>query len=210
MTEVAIGRRFKKPKNEIMCMQQYTIASVSKKRPPVASNDLGGCRDQAYHFQHKRLPLYAQSKEPFDTGHGRPYRKTPSVSENGLRGPQNYLGGCRDQAYHFQHQKLPLYGLSREPFHTGHGRPCRTTMQANKQTNSALLYIYRDNAIECSREHGCPQTWRIATVATDTPPNLLLVQGLYRIIGKVWRIIASSLPIGHLTFGMISTVEEPL
>ena len=26
----------------------------------------------------------------------------------------------------------------------------------------------------------CPQRWRIATVATDTPPNLLPVQGLYR------------------------------
>ena len=25
----------------------------------------------------------------------------------------------------------------------------------------------------------CPQRWRIATVATDTPPNLLPVQGLY-------------------------------
>ena len=27
----------------------------------------------------------------------------------------------------------------------------------------------------------CPQRWRIATVATDTPPNLLPVQGLYRL-----------------------------
>ena len=25
----------------------------------------------------------------------------------------------------------------------------------------------------------CPQRWRIATVATDTPPNLLPAQGLY-------------------------------
>ena len=40
--------------------------------------------------------------------------------------PQNDLGGCWDQGYHFQHQKLPLYAQSREPFHTGHGRPSRT------------------------------------------------------------------------------------
>ena len=53
----------------------------------------------------------------------------PSVSKNGLGRPQNDLGGCRDQAYHFQHQKLPLYAQSREPFHTGHGRPFRTNMK---------------------------------------------------------------------------------
>ena len=44
-------------------------------------------------------------------------------SQKRLRRPQNDLAGCRDQAYHFQHQKLPLYAQSREPFHTGHGRP---------------------------------------------------------------------------------------
>ena len=33
----------------------------------------------------------------------------PSVPKNGLGWPQNDLGGCRDQAYHFQHQNLPLY-----------------------------------------------------------------------------------------------------
>ena len=60
----------------------------------------------------------------------------PSVSKNGLGRPQNDLGGCRDQAYNFQHQKLPLYAQSREPFHTGHGWPFRT----NTQTNSSLLY----------------------------------------------------------------------
>ena len=37
---------------------------------------------------------------------------------------------------HFQHQKLPLYAQSREPFHTGHGWPFRT----NTQTNSSLFY----------------------------------------------------------------------
>ena len=31
----------------------------------------------------------------------------------------------------------------------------------------------------------CPQRWRIATVATDTPPNLLPVQGLYRLYHAV-------------------------
>ena len=30
----------------------------------------------------------------------------------------------------------------------------------------------------------CPQRWRIATVATDTPPNLLPVQGLYSNDGR--------------------------
>ena len=28
----------------------------------------------------------------------------------------------------------------------------------------------------------CPQRWRIATVAMDTPPNLLPVQGLYTVL----------------------------
>ena len=60
----------------------------------------------------------------------------PLVSKNDLGRPQNDLGGCRDQGYHFQHPKLPLYAQSREPFHTGHGRPFRTNMQ----TNSSLLY----------------------------------------------------------------------
>ena len=49
--------------------------------------------------------------------------------KNGLGRPQNDLGGCRDQAYHFHHQKLPLtrlYAQSREPFHAGHGQPFRT------------------------------------------------------------------------------------
>ena len=64
----------------------------------------------------------------------------PDKHENGLGRPQNDLGGYRDQAYYFQHQKLPLYAQSREPFHTGHGRPFRTNMQANKHTNSSLLY----------------------------------------------------------------------
>ena len=74
-----------------------------------------------------------------------PYRTLPAIPDkhaNGLRWPQNDLGGCRDQAYHFQHQKLPLYARSREPFHTGHGRPFRTTMQANKQTNKFLFALY--------------------------------------------------------------------
>ena len=52
--------------------------------------------------------------------------------KNGLGRPQNDLGGYWDQAYHFQHQKLPLYAQSREPFHAGHGRPFRTNTQANK------------------------------------------------------------------------------
>ena len=30
----------------------------------------------------------------------------------------------------------------------------------------------------------CPQRWRIAMVATDTPPNLLPVQGLYYTVSK--------------------------
>ena len=30
----------------------------------------------------------------------------------------------------------------------------------------------------------CPQRWRIATVATDTPPNLFPVQGLYYTVSK--------------------------
>ena len=64
----------------------------------------------------------------------------PSVSQNGIGRPQNDLGGCQDQAYHFQHQKLPLYAQNREPFHTGHGRPFRTNTQANKQTNFSLFY----------------------------------------------------------------------
>ena len=38
----------------------------------------------------------------------------------------------RRLAYYFQHQKLPLYAQSREPFHTGHGWPFRTNTQANK------------------------------------------------------------------------------
>ena len=64
-------------------------------------------------------------------------RKRPSVSKNGLGRPQNDLGGCRDQVYHFQYQKLPPYAQSREPFQTGHGRLFRT----NTQTNSSLLYF---------------------------------------------------------------------
>ena len=67
----------------------------------------------------------------------------PSVSKNGLGRPQNNLGGCRDQAYHFQHQKLPLYAQSREPFHTGHGRPFRTNRQANKQIPLCFISIAR-------------------------------------------------------------------
>ena len=54
---------------------------------------------------------------------------------------ENDLGGCRDQAYDFQHQKLPLYAQSREPFHTGHGRPFWTNTQANKQTNKFLFAL---------------------------------------------------------------------
>ena len=57
----------------------------------------------------------------------------PSVSQNGLGQPQNDLGGCQDQAYHFQHQKLPLYARSREPFRT------------NMQTNKFLCFISIDN-----------------------------------------------------------------
>ena len=51
------------------------------------------------------------------------------VSSNGLGRRQNDLGVFRDQGYHFQHQKLPLYAQSREPFHTGHCRPFRTNTQ---------------------------------------------------------------------------------
>ena len=65
-----------------------------------------------------------------------PQKQSLQSHKNGLGRPQNDLGGCRDQVYHFQHQKLPLYAQSREPFHTGHGRP----FQTNTQTISSLLY----------------------------------------------------------------------
>ena len=105
---------------------------VSKNGLGPPQNDLGGFRDQAYHFQHQKLSLYAQSREPFHTGHCRPFRQT------GLGRPQNDLGGCRDQAYHFQHQKLPLY--ARAGSHSiqgmaGHSR------QTRKQTNKFLFAL---------------------------------------------------------------------
>ena len=34
----------------------------------------------------------------------------------------------------------------------------------------------------------CPQRWRIATVATDTPPNLLPVQGLYMYMVRIIHV----------------------
>ena len=66
-----------------------------------------------------------------------PYKARPFLTNT-----QTASGGLKmtwrlwDQVYNFQHQKLPLYAQSREPFHTGHGRPFRTNMQAN----SSLLY----------------------------------------------------------------------
>ena len=49
--------------------------------------------------------------------------------KNDLRPPQNNPGGCWNQAYYFQHQKLPLYAQSRELFNTGHGRPSKACKQ---------------------------------------------------------------------------------
>ena len=85
----------------------------------------------------------------------------PSVSKNGLGRPQNDLGGFRDQAYHFQHQKLPLYAQSREPFHTGLCWPFRTNMQTAsgglKMTSEAAKtrpIIFNIKSYPCMPEAG--------------------------------------------------------
>ena len=80
-----IGRCLKKSKNESMFMQQYVITSVSKNGLGRPQNDLGGCRDQAYHINHQKLPLYAQSREPFHTGHGRPFRTNTKMASDSLK-----------------------------------------------------------------------------------------------------------------------------
>ena len=100
-------------------------------------------------FNIKSFPVcQKQGAIPYKAEPAIPYRAWPAIPdkhENGLWQPQNDLGSCWDQAYHFQHQKLPLYAQSSEPFHTGHGWPFRTNTQA-QQTNkfhfSLLVYIY--------------------------------------------------------------------
>ena len=54
----------------------------------------------------------------------------------------------------------------------------------------------------------CPQRWRIATVATDTPPNLLPVQGLYSVSGREW--MPQRMPYLTILIQTIGTVECPV
>ena len=60
-----------------------------------------------------------------------------TASKQSLHSPQNDLGGCRDQVYHFYHQKLPLYAQSRS--HSIQGMAGHSG-QTRKQTNSSLFY----------------------------------------------------------------------
>ena len=81
-----------------------------------------GCRSQSDRHHLPRMHIENINFEDFKQHYS--VQTKPLVSTNGLEWPQNDLGGCLDQAYHFQHQKLPLYAQSREPF--------RTNTQANK------------------------------------------------------------------------------
>ena len=111
---------------------------VSKNGLGWPQNDLGGFRDQAYHFQHQKLSLHAQSREPFHTGHCRPFRTNTQTASGGLK-MTSEAAGTRPIIFSI---KLPLYARSREPFHTGHCRPFRT----NTQTASGGLKMTSEAA----------------------------------------------------------------
>ena len=66
-------------------LQPQNKAFSLQERPRAAQNDLRGCRDQVYHFHHQKLPLYAQSREPFHTGHGRPFWTNTQTALGGLK-----------------------------------------------------------------------------------------------------------------------------
>ena len=77
---------------------------VSKNGLGRLQNDLGGC----WRVLGPGLSFLASKVTPVCPKQGAiPYTTLPAIPDkhaNGLGRPQNDLGGCRDQAYHFQHQ----------------------------------------------------------------------------------------------------------
>ena len=106
-----------------------------KKRPRVASNDLGGCRDQAYHFQHQKLALYAQSREPFDTGHGRSFRTITKMASGGLKMTSEAAG---TMPIIFNIKRYPC--MPKEGSHSIQGMAGHSG-QTRKQTNKFLFAL---------------------------------------------------------------------
>ena len=111
-----------------------TKCLVSKNGLGRPQNDLGGCRDQVYHFQHQKLPLYAQSKEPFHTGHCRPFRTNTQTASGGLK-MTSEAAGTRPIIFSIKsYPCMPEAGSHSIQGMAGHSR------QTCKQTNSSLLY----------------------------------------------------------------------
>ena len=143
MTEVAIiGRCFKKPKNESMCMQQYAIASVSKNGLRWPQNDLGGCRDQAIIFSIKSYPCMPQAGSHSMQGMAGHSGQTVSVSENGLGGLKMTSEAAGTRPIIFSIKSYPC--MAKAGSHSiqgmaGHaGQPCK---QTNKQIPLCFIYI---------------------------------------------------------------------
>ena len=109
--------------------------SVSKNGLGRPQNDLGGCWDQAYHFQHQKLPRVSL-QEATPTAKSPMGMMAPSASIPPQPPTSTVLV---KNALWFQ--SLP-YAPSREPFHTGHGRPFRTNTQANTNKQIPLCFIY--------------------------------------------------------------------
>ena len=66
--------------------QHYSLKTKPSVSNKTASGGLRRLPDQAYNFQHQKLPLYAQSREPSMQGmHGRPFRTNTKMASGGLK-----------------------------------------------------------------------------------------------------------------------------
>ena len=100
-------------------------------------------------FKIKSFPVCRkQGAIPYKAGPAIPYRAWPSIPdkhENGLGRPQNDLGGCWDQAYHFEHQKLPLYVCPKQrviPYRAWPAILDKHTNTTNEQNPLFFISIY--------------------------------------------------------------------
>ena len=120
--------------------------------------------------------------------------------------PQNDLGGCLDQAYYFQHQKLPLYAQSREPFHAGHGRPFRTNTQTDKNKFLFALLVYIDNNINTTIYCRIVVIKFLGTMRLGTP---IIPIGVHKHFDSFdFSTLYTSIPHDSLKIALTSLVKE--
>ena len=127
-------------------LQLQNRAFSLQKRPRGPQNYLRGCRDQVYHFQHQKLLLYAQSRKPFHTGHGRPFRTNtqtkPSVSKNGLGGLKMTSGAAGTKPIIFSIKSYPcIPKAGSRPIQGMAGHSGQTCKQTNKQIPLCFISI---------------------------------------------------------------------